>query len=139
MTKKQTDKEEAIARLREWLKPGDTVYTILRSVSRSGMSREIGVVINRDGAFLHPNYAVADALGWRINKHGDGIKVSGCGMDMGFHVVYNLGYVMYPNGVPCTGDANTCRSNDHNNNRSLPYDTAITHSDGGYAFRHAWL
>lgn len=32
-------KEEAIQELRNILKPGDRVYTILRSVSRSGMSR----------------------------------------------------------------------------------------------------
>lgn len=34
----KTEQAEAFARLRDWLKPGDTVYTVLDSVSRSGMT-----------------------------------------------------------------------------------------------------
>ena len=46
MTKaKKAEQAEAIARLREWIKPGDTVYTILDHVSSSGMSRAIRVVL----------------------------------------------------------------------------------------------
>lgn len=37
-------KDEARKRLKEVLKPGDTVYTILRHVSRSGMTRHISLV-----------------------------------------------------------------------------------------------
>ena len=45
MTKAQmAERDEAIANLREILKPGDTVYTILRHVSKSGMSRVIDAV-----------------------------------------------------------------------------------------------
>jgi hypothetical protein len=44
---KDTARQEAIAQLREWIKPGDTVYTIVRHVSRSGMQRTIGVVLRR--------------------------------------------------------------------------------------------
>ena len=33
------ERDEARARLREILKPGDTVYTVLRHVSASGMSQ----------------------------------------------------------------------------------------------------
>ncbi len=92
----QTEKAEAIARLREWLKPGDTVYTILRHVSKSGMQREIGIVIFRDGNALHPNWAVSKALGMTLATGArDAIKVRGCGMDMGFHVVYNLAYCLF--------------------------------------------
>src|SRR5712664_4764104 len=44
MTKKQSaERDEAIVRLRETLKPGDTVHTTLAHVSRSGMQREIGL------------------------------------------------------------------------------------------------
>jgi hypothetical protein len=32
---------EALAKLRDWIKPGDTVYTMLDHVSPSGMSRAI--------------------------------------------------------------------------------------------------
>ena len=91
---------EAIERLREWVKPGDTVYTILRHVSRSGMQREIGCVLLRaegEGRTvdLHPNHAVALATGNRQGKR-DGVIVGGCGMDMGFALVHALSSVLYP-------------------------------------------
>jgi len=99
MNQKQSEIEQARATLLEMLKPGDTVYTVLRSVSRSGMSREIGVLKQRaDGGFWYPNYAAATVLGYRLNKHGDGLKVSGCGMDMGFHVVYSLSQALFGDG-----------------------------------------
>ena len=44
MTKaQQSERDEYVAKLRETLKPGDTLHTVLRSVSRSGMSRVIDV------------------------------------------------------------------------------------------------
>lgn len=115
MTKaQQADKAEAIARLRDWIKPGDTVYTILEHVSRSGMQREIRVVlptvecreVYHDNAiggytenvhtvgFLHPNHAISKALGLRQGKR-DGLILGGCGMDMGFHLVYELSATLY--------------------------------------------
>jgi hypothetical protein len=91
---------ESLERLREWLKPGDTLYTVLDSVSRSGMSRHIRVVlpyIREDGTVdhLHPNHAVAEVLGYRRAKRGDGLVVGGCGMDMGFHVVEAVSSALY--------------------------------------------
>jgi hypothetical protein len=136
--KQSQEQIDAIAELREWLKPGDTVFTILRHVSRSGMQREISVVINRDGAMLHPNWSVAKALGYRQGK-SDGIIMGGCGMDMGFHLVYNLSRVLFPDGFTCAGRdaAARCPSNDHNNGdrNYAPH----AHKDGGYALRREWL
>lgn len=45
----QAEKDEAAERLREILKPGDTVYCILRHVSRSGMQRRISLYTLHDG------------------------------------------------------------------------------------------
>jgi hypothetical protein len=136
----KSDRAEAIARLREWIKSGDTVYTILDHVSRSGMSRRIRVVIpqierhqipsvdRKTGKelgglslsdpkvdFIHPNHAVAAALGLSQAKQGDGLIVGGCGMDMGFHLVHSLSYAIYPE-YDCTGD--NCPSPEHQNARS---------------------
>ena len=103
MTKKQREKEEAKQRLLEWLKPGDTVYTIVERVSRSGMSRNIRVVVfldNKASEGIHPNHAVATLLGWtlkRVNGY-DTVHVSGCGMDMGFHLVYALSQELFNDG-----------------------------------------
>lgn len=130
--KTYTEKQEAFQNLKDWLKPGDTVYTILRHVSASGMTRHIGLVINRDGAMIHPNYAVSKVLGYRINKRGDGLVISGCGMDMGFHIVHNLGYALFPNGFDCVGKG--CPSNDHTNQVESTH-----HASGGYALHQVWL
>ena len=133
---KYTKEEQAEARERllGWLKPGDTVYTILRHVSRSGMQREIGLVVFRNGIPLHPNYAAATVLGWKVNKQGDGIVVGGCGMDMGFHIVYELSAALF-NGY-CNGAATRKRPAHvpHSNN-----GPACEYRDGGYALRHEWL
>lgn len=46
MTKEQeAERAAAIAKFRELVEPGDTLYTILRHVSRSGMQRSISVVV----------------------------------------------------------------------------------------------
>jgi hypothetical protein len=91
----KAEKAEAFANLRKWLKPGDTVHTILDHVSRSGMSRNIRVVLLRDGEAMHPNHAVSVLLDYPRAKHGDGMAVGGCGMDMGFHIVHSLGYALF--------------------------------------------
>ena len=92
-------KLEAFTRLREWIKPGDTVHTSLDNVSSSGMSRTLRVLLIRstDGEpmIFHPNHAVSTLLGYRRAKHGDGFVVGGCGQDMGFHVVHSLGYALF--------------------------------------------
>lgn len=99
----KTEKQEAIEKLREWIKPGQTVYTILRHVSKSGMTRHISVLVpwtdekTGEVRFIHPNHAVSKALGWRLTTTGgsDCLVVGGCGMDMGFHLVYTLSCVLY--------------------------------------------
>jgi hypothetical protein len=40
-------------------------------------------------------YNIAQALDWKYDRDREGIKVGGCGMDMGFHVVHSLGYALY--------------------------------------------
>lgn len=124
LTKAQKEERaQAIVRLREMIEPGDTVYTILRRVSRSGMSREVSVMLlspdERPGknpvVDLHPNYLTATALGRRQGK-SDGIIMDGGGMDMGFALVYELSSVLFPKGFGCFGEG--CPSNDHSNEDS---------------------
>jgi hypothetical protein len=91
---------EARAQLLKWIKPGDTVYTVLDHVSRSGMSRNIRILLlkcdeNGKTYDLHPNHSAAVVLGYSRAKKGDGLVVGGCGMDMGFHVVHSLSYALF--------------------------------------------
>ena len=145
MRKNDDERQAAIAVLREWMKPGDTVFTVLRHVSRSGMQREIGVVLVRPESHSHfpadstvtvrhPEYQIGKALGIRMGKR-EGLIVGGCGMDMGFHLVYELSATLWPDGYPCVG-AN-CPSNDHTNG-DRNYAPHL-HRDGGYALAQRWL
>lgn len=151
MTKIQKkERDEAITQLREWLKPGDTVYTILRSVSRSGMQREIGIVIKAKNGdhMLHPNYLVAKAVGYRLGKR-DGIIIGGCGMDMGFAIVYDLGRTLFPDGFgdvseggirpTSRDDAARLVADGKTSFRGRNGDPSGWDNDGGYALRREWL
>ena len=99
MNAKEAAKAEAIAQLQEFISPGDTVYTVLRSVSSSGMSRQISLFIMSEGQMLNITGLAARALGYTATEKNPGrnwaIKVGGCGMDMGFHLVYNLSSALF--------------------------------------------
>lgn len=71
---------------------GSTAQTILRHCSRSGMSRSISVV-SPDGECL--DFFVSKLLGDKIDQKNGGIKVGGCGMDMGFNLIYRLSYALH--------------------------------------------
>lgn len=167
-----TVRTEAITRLLGWLAPGDTVHTILRHRSNSGMFRIIQLVklqAEPDGAVrvLHLGYSAAEAMGAKYDRDREGIRVSGAGMDMGFHLVYNLGCALWPDGFECTGQ--DCPSSAHSNGAPTPHEfrsnweyevvssdepcpvhrcglpaadhptKPMHHGDGGYALRHEWL
>ena len=146
MTNKR-ERSDALKRLRELLRPGDTVHTILRHVSRSGMSRAIScVIIGNDRGAREPfdiSYLVARVLGESLDRTRGGVKVSGCGMDMGFALVYDLSMNLYPTYI-CRGDgngnhANRCPSNEPVNPgpERDNYNRRRKHRDG-YAISHRW-
>jgi hypothetical protein len=95
-------KEEAIKTLKENIKKGDVIYTQLNHISQSGMMRHIQLRQIKNNYPLDWSRLVAVALDWKEakNKFGsyNGIKVGGCGMDMGFHLVYTLSRVLYNDG-----------------------------------------
>lgn len=101
-----TERETAVAELRELLPPGTTVQTILRHVSRSGMTRRISPVLMREGERpYHLDYLVSIVLGRKTPAHGgEGVKIEGCGMDMGFELIYQVSSALYPDGFECVGD-----------------------------------
>jgi hypothetical protein len=121
MTKrKQIERAEALADLRKLIKPGDTLYTILRNRSRSGMMRAIDVYMflpdlrrghkPRSIVKLWLSFNVARATGYTFSKAHESIAVGGCGFDAGFQVVYDLSRLLFP-------DA----------------------KDPGYVLRHEWI
>ena len=136
MTKQQqSERDEAIARLRETLKPGDTVYTQVKHVSRSGMLRVIQCVVIEDNQPRWIGWNVARAIRARYDDKREGVVMGGCGMDMGFETVYHLSYALFPDGFECIGNA--CPSSDHvNGDRDY---TPHRHGSGAYALNHRWL
>lgn len=136
--KPSSSSEDAQARLKRLgVKPGTTIYVNLRQVSRSGMSRHIEPFVIAKGKPVSIAYEVAAITGDRIAEDG-GIVIGGAGMDMGFHLVYDLSAHMYPNGFRCTGKH--CPANDHANPPHPPRDGRTKHRQaGGYALSHRWL
>lgn len=126
----KAEQDAQLANLRRLLKPGDTVYTVLRHVSRSRGYREISVLLLKPDRkapggvrVIEPDYSVATVLGYKMAKNSAGIAVSGGGMDMGFHVVYTLGKALWPDG---TGKPHGTRNGEPDR-------------DGGYALKQRWL
>ena len=98
MNAKQKVQQEAVRELQEILKPGDTVFVTLKHVSRSGMSRVIMPFIIRNNEPRYLGWTVAAATGRTYNWNHDGVNVGGCGMDMGFKLVYTLSRYLFPEG-----------------------------------------
>lgn len=112
---KRLYQEQAKESLREILSHGDRVYCVLRSVSRSGMSRTIDFYAIKDNRPIWLSGHMAAALGWKRSKDR-GLVITGCGMDMGFHAVYCLASTLWPKGNPNRED-----------------------KDGGYLLKSEWM
>lgn len=101
---KKQDKQNAINALRTKLEPnktrrdrtGSEIVCITRSVSRSGMSRRVTCLISHQGYVENITHLVAAALG--LHRNEAGVLVKGAGMDMHFHLVYNLGHAVFNDG-----------------------------------------
>lgn len=144
----KTQQAESLELLRATLKPGDTLYTVLRHRASSGMSRAIDVYKlgqqrsdqGRDNGRIQKqwlSFHAARAAGFRFSEKYDAVDMGGAGMDMGFHLVYSLSRVVFAEGFDCIGEG--CPSNDHVNERERNYTPGRRHSDPGYALNHEWL
>jgi hypothetical protein len=134
-SKRALEVEQARKELLEELNPGDTVYTVLRHVSNSGMLRTIDLYVFKNNEPRYLSYWVAQLLDRKLSDAHQGVKIEGCGMDMGFSLVHSLSYALFGNGYQCLGDK--CPSAFHVNNRDKT-KTEEVHKDG-YALKHRWL
>lgn len=94
MSVSKKEQQKAIERLRKLLRPGATIYCVMRHVSRSGMTRVIELLTIGEGEILRIGYDAALALGWPYDRRRGGVRVAGAGMDMGFHLVHSLAHVL---------------------------------------------
>lgn len=130
----ETDVKESIKRLRKICPPGTTVYTVLRHVSRSGMMREISLYVIRKGELRSITWDAARALKNPINRGHSfwALRVSGAGMDMGFHVVNSLSYALH--GYKSKGDGAAPDA------QGIPFHkTRPGHYRAGYSLNQRWM
>jgi hypothetical protein len=120
------------------------VWTLVRHVSRSGMSRDISVYLASpwDDGLVNVSRLVAEATGYSESRNTAAVRIGGAGMDMGFAVVYDLSRAVFRDGFLCSGEPD-CPANDHVNERSdarkAGYSKGRKHSDPGYALSQRWL
>lgn len=126
--------KEAVAEEKSYLlsilKPGTEVYTSVKSVAKSGLSRTMRLFVTVDGQIADVTWHVAALLSDPVQKDGT-IRVHGCGMDMGFHIVYTLSRRLFPDGFK-PRDA----GKDYGRNGTSADDID---KDGGYALKQRWL
>jgi len=107
------------------------IYCKLDHVSQSGMTRHISFYVARKNRIIDISLHISNVTKHKRSKNG-GLIVGGCGMDVGFAVVYNLGYCLYPKGFR-SSERNRC-------NGMKPTDKGYNwDKDGGYRLKHSWL
>lgn len=109
-----------------WIKQGKpTIHVIIKNVSRSGMLRRVQTFIIKDNKLYFINYLIEQLTHYK--KDSDGLlKLHGCGMDMGFSLVYDFARSIFPTGFKSS------RRNAINGMK--PTDKGFNwDNDGGYA------
>ena len=110
------------------LRTGETIYTILRHRSSSGMLRVIDAIVIRKNRPLSVRAFLTEKQKDRLDKwqkydhDRNGWRIGGCGMDMGFHLVYTIGSICRPKGFKVKGIGRNGDTSGHD-------------KDGGYAFK----
>lgn len=123
MKTNEIEKNEALKQLRKIIKPNDVINCFLRHVSSSGMSRRISFYVIKHNKLIGLDWYIGKVLGYKRNYNNEGLVVGGCGMDMGFAVVYELGLSLWPKGT----------KKPHGIRNGEP------DSNGGYALKHSWV
>jgi hypothetical protein len=123
MKTNEIEKNEALKHLRKIIKPNDVINCFLRHVSSSGMTRRISFYVIKNNKLIGLDWYIEKVLGYKRNYNNEGLVVGGCGMDMGFAVVYELGLSLWPKGT----------KKPHGIRNGEP------DSNGGYALKHSWV
>ena len=71
------------------------IYTQLKHCSKSGMSRSISMYVIIKGDIQRLDYWYIKASGSKFDDKNGGVKIGGCGMDMGFAMVDHMMYYAF--------------------------------------------
>lgn len=119
--------------LKSICRPGTTVYCKIGSVSHSGMSRQISlyVVDKKTKRLISISWHVAQLLSYKLGSSG-GVKIGGCGMDMGFALVNRLSYALHGK-LSKGADAIAAEI------KGVPLTPIPGHFRSGYSLKHEWI
>lgn len=87
--------KERIKEIRKRIPKGTTIYAVLEHESRSGMSRTIKFFMVNKNGIANITGTVGELTGYKRPANKNGLKIDGCGMDMGFSTVYYMSSVLY--------------------------------------------
>ena len=122
----QTQLSEYQTKLVKWIrKTRPTIYFIIRHVSQSGMFRRISFYAIKDNKPVDLDCLIATMTHYQRDRHYEGLRVSGCGMNMGFAVIYDFSSAIFPKGFRYR------KNESHRNGDPSPID-----KNGGYALKH---
>ena len=93
-SQKEAERADAIAALKESLNQGDTVYTILRRVSASGMTRYLDVYAIKNNQPHRLTWGAAKALKTTYDRKMESLKVRGCGAGIS-SIVSDLAWMLF--------------------------------------------
>ena len=95
-------KEELRKELKKYFPKDSRAHLLINQVSSSGMYRHISVHQisgkGKDKRILNLSYQVAKFLDYPFKDKTRSVGVGGCGMDMGFSLIYNLSSALYKDG-----------------------------------------
>ena len=125
MAKQKTWEEKMV----QWIRmKRPTIYCVCRHVSSSGMFRRISFYAIRRNELVYLDGLIEDLADYKRDKKEQGLRVTGCGMDMGFAVVYAFSHAIFAKGFRYR------KGECHRNGDPSPID-----KDGGYALKHQWI
>lgn len=85
-----SEQAKALEFLRQFLRKGTKIYTLLRHVSAAGTRRHIDLYVVKQNEPIRITWSAAVMLDWAYSKRWEALQVDGCGMDMGYHAVHTL-------------------------------------------------
>ncbi len=97
-------KEARTDLLKYYIKKNTKLLIVIKSVSKSGMSRRMKVLVNN----YNITYLVADLCNLSVNDNG--LLITGCGMDMAFWLANHITFCLYGKNKPAwlTGNGGNC-------------------------------
>lgn len=104
MTKLTTEQQEYRDGLMKMLPKGSKIYTLIRSVSSSGISRRISVFAIIDGELIDLDWHIERAGIAKRRANKSGLYIQGCGMDMCFALTYDIAQTLHGDGYSITNE-----------------------------------